>query len=1126
MRTLGISEGRTPNQAILRCLALGLVFSVSAAIGHSQANPRPKPEQHKSGQEKPQSNLVQPPQIPGMPFVHIVPFGPPKKLNKLPLSSAGGLFSYYGGPVISNIHIVEVLWGSFVDVPSTSGLPQFLTDVVSSNYFDLLSEYGTVGVQAVGGQAGSNQLIGRGVFDGKFTITPSICPGSASNPPPTCNLTNEQIQTELQRQLANLPAPVKDTQSNYDTIYLLYFPPGVHITLGTAPSCAPGGFCAYHASLAGGLPSELPYGVFPDFGPTSACSAGCGQSTSANNMTTATSHELGEAVTDSNIGNAVGDAPPLAWYNNNYGEIGDICNQDQQQITVGTHTYTVQALYSNMQNNCVTAPAQMTLTGPTGVIPGKTFKQTVTVSASSGTSLQYSNTIHFTSSDAQAVLPADYTFDPNADFGPNPGQETHTFSFTLNSLNSQTISATDTLAAPITATTTIDVNHNPDLTLTKTHTGNFTQGQTGARYTLTAGNAGDLPTTGVVTVADTLPSDLTATAMSGTGWTCTPATATCTRADALAASAAYPAITVTVNVSDTAPASITNTASVSGGGEANLSNDVAADPTSVTQLPDLTISISDSGNFSQGGTGVIYTISVTNIASVNSKGTITVTDTLPPSLTATAIKGQGWNCVVATVTCTSTSPITAFNNSLIYVTANVALNAPSSVINTATVSGGGEINTADDTGSDTTAVAGPQPDLTVSISNPGTLSEGQSGVTYTLTANNIGPAASSGTVTVIEVANDLSYTAASGTGWTCTLTPDANCQRSDAVGPNASYPPITVSALVSPNAGSPLIANVYVQGGGDINTSNNMATARSNVNLLPDLTASSGQNSQFAQGQTGASYGLAAFNLGGIRTTGTITLTDTLPAGLTASSMSGTNWNCTLATLTCTTTTQIDSHQSSSSIILTVNVAANAPASVTNTVTVSGGGETYTADDTATDPTQILAAVSFSLTNSNSTVTAGQSASYTFSIASFAPDALTLSCTGLPAMATCAFNPASVIGQAATTMLTIRTVAPTLASANPTSRLEAKPFYAMLFPLFGLLMIGRKPAFRKGRVHLAAALLGLLILAGCGGGGSSQRTLQGGTPAGSYTVTITAADTGAVFQATTSVPLTVNWNGL
>jgi uncharacterized repeat protein (TIGR01451 family) len=346
------------------------------------------------------------------------------------------------------------------------------------------------------------------------------------------------------------------------------------------------------------------------------------------------------------------------------------------------------------------------------------------------------------------------------------------------------------------------------------------------------------------------------------------------------------------------------------------------------------------------------------------------------------------------------------------------------------------------------------------------------------------------------------------------------------LGPNASYPPITVTAFVSPNAGSPLIANAYVQGGGEINLSNDTATVSSKVNLLPDLTVSSGQNSQFAQGQTGASYGLAVFNLGGATSTGTITLTDTLPAGLTATGMSGMNWNCTLATLTCTTTSQIGSHQNSNPITLTVNVAANAPASVTNTVTVSGGGETYTADDTATDPTQILPGISFSLMNSNSTVTAGQSASYTFSIASFAPDAVTLSCTGLPAMATCAFNPASVTGQAATTTLTIRTIAPTLASANPMSRHRANAFYAMLLPLFGLLMIGRKPAPRKVRVSLTASvLLTLLLLAGCGGS-SQSRTLQGGTPAGSYTVTITAADTGGVFQGTTSVPLTVNWNGL
>ncbi len=1065
-----------------------------------------------------------------MQHLHIVPYGMPKKLTKLAPSSAGGTFSYYGGPLIANIHVVEVLWGSFVDVPSTTGLPQFLTDVVQSNYFDLLSEYGTVGVQAIGGQAGSNQLIGRGVFDGKFTITPSICPGSASNPPPVCNITDSQIQTELQHQLSHLPAPVKDTQNNYNTIYLLYFPPGVPITIGQAPSCAAGGFCAYHSSMAGTLASELPYGVFPDFGPTSGCSVGCGQNTSANNMTSATSHELGEAVTDSNVGNASADAPPLAWYNNYYGEIGDICNQDQQQITVGTHTYTVQALFSNMQNNCVTAPAQLTLTGPTGVIPAKPFKLTVTVSASSGQSLQYTNIVHFTSSDAQAVLPADYTFDPIADFGPNPGQETHTFSFTLNSLNSQTITAMDTLAAPITATATLNVNHNPDLTLTKTHAGNFTQGQVGARYTLTASNVGDLPTTGTVTVADTLPPDLTATAMSGTGWSCTPATATCTRSDALAVAAAYPPITLTVNVSNTAPTSITNTAAVSGGGEANVSNDTATDPTNVTQLPDLTVSITDSGNFSQGGTGVIYTLSVTDIASVNSKGTITVTDTLPSSLTATAMSGQGWTCVLSNLTCTSTMQLLPYTNSLIYVTANIALNAPSSVTNTATVSGGGEINTANDTASDITRVSGPVPDFTISISPSGTLSEGQT-ATYVLTVNNIGPAASLGSVIATaasESSRGFDITAASGAGWTCTLTPSAFCQRPDALGPDASYPPITVTAFVHPDAGSPLVANASVQGGGELNTANDTASVSSKLNLLPDLTANS-QHSQFTQGQTGATYGLTANNIGGVLTNGTITLIDALPAGMTATGMSGVNWNCTLATLTCTTTSQLNSNSSSNPINLTVNVAANAPATVTNTVTVSGGGETYTADDTTTDLTQIQPAVSFSLTNSTSTVTAGQSASYGFTVASFAPDAVTLTCTGLPALAKCVFNPASVTGQAATTTLTISTTAPTLSAANPVSRKGANAFYAMLLPSFGLLMIRRKPAPGRGRVHVAAlaALLGLLFLFGCGGGGGSpQRMLQGGTPAGSYTITITAADTGATFQGTTSVPLNVNWSGL
>ena len=117
--------------------------------------------------------------------------------------------------------------------------------------------------------------------------------------------------------------------------------------------------------------------------------------------------------------------------------------------------------------------------------------------------------------------------------------------------------------------------------MTKTHAGTFTQGQVGATYTLTVNNAGTGATTGMVTVTDTLPSGLTATGLSGTGWTCTLATLSCTRSNALGAGASYPALTLTVNVSSTAPASVTNTVAVSGGGEVNTANDTASDPTTI-----------------------------------------------------------------------------------------------------------------------------------------------------------------------------------------------------------------------------------------------------------------------------------------------------------------------------------------------------------------------------------------------------------------------------------------------------------------------------------------------------------------------------------------------------------------
>ena len=123
----------------------------------------------------------------------------------------------------------------------------------------------------------------------------------------------------------------------------------------------------------------------------------------------------------------------------------------------------------------------------------------------------------------------------------------------------------------------------PDLTVTKSHTGNFTQGQTGAAYTITVTNSGTGPTSAAVTVAESLPATgLTAISMLGTNWTCTQPAGPCSRSDALAAGSNYEPIAVTVNVSSTAPASVTNTAAVSGGGETNTGNDQATDPTTIS----------------------------------------------------------------------------------------------------------------------------------------------------------------------------------------------------------------------------------------------------------------------------------------------------------------------------------------------------------------------------------------------------------------------------------------------------------------------------------------------------------------------------------------------------------------
>src|SRR5204862_7209037 len=110
------------------------------------------------------------------------------------------------------------------------------------------------------------------------------------------------------------------------------------------------------------------------------------------------------------------------------------------------------------------------------------------------------------------------------------------------------------------ASDSVTVNGGPDLAITKTHTGNFFQSGGGARSASAVSNVGATASLGTVTVSDVVPAGLTATAISGTGWTCTQPARPCTRSEALVHTRAYPTNTVTMDVRAGATSPQVNTA--------------------------------------------------------------------------------------------------------------------------------------------------------------------------------------------------------------------------------------------------------------------------------------------------------------------------------------------------------------------------------------------------------------------------------------------------------------------------------------------------------------------------------------------------------------------------------------
>ncbi len=460
------------------------------------------------------------------------------------------------------------------------------------------------------------------------------------------------------------------------------------------------------------------------------------------------------------------------------------------------------------------------------------------------------------------------------------------------------------------------VNQMPVLSVRSSHSGSFQQGQSGAVYTLTVTNeylAGSA--SGAVTVKEMLPAGMTLASMSGSGWTCTsaaPAPA-CTRSDTLNGNYNYPSITATVDISATAPAQLTNVVTVEGGGAAM---EVGEDFTLIAPA-----SAPDAPVLSAPGNGITAASAA-------------------PTLTWNAAARASWYTVYF-----GPSPAAM---SLVATTANTSYAlgglSPGAVYYWSVTAVNNLGPQSSNTWSFTPAVAA----LSVAKTHTGNFTPGQAGAAFTVTVSNaasVGP--TSGTVTVTETLPvGLSLVSMRGNGWSCP-SGGATCTRNDPLAPGASYPAISVTVSVDGGATSPQVNSVLASGGGSASAN---ATDAATILAQPALSVAKTHLGNFAPGRVGPPYTVTVSNAAAsLPTSGEVTVTETVPAGLTLVSMAGAGWTCASPSNTCSRSDALPGGASYPPITVTVNVASGAASPQVNSVSVSGGGSaSVAASDIAT----------------------------------------------------------------------------------------------------------------------------------------------------------------------------------
>lgn len=233
---------------------------------------------------------------------------------------------YYGGTVFTNSKVVSVIWGNNVNPTTVSTIPGFSSAIVNSTFVDQMGEYSTKGHKGVGGHKSSKQVIGRGTYLGQVQITPHN---------KSANLSDADVQAELAFQITAGTLPHQDL----NTLYMVYFPDNITITLDGLVSCQ--SFGAYHFAVNDTklTKKNLFYAVEP----------GCHYN--IQNITFAASHEFAEATTDNVPTPGSNPAFPQTWNTSDGYEIADLCG-GSGTLTAGAASYVVTQYFLNSTGRC------------------------------------------------------------------------------------------------------------------------------------------------------------------------------------------------------------------------------------------------------------------------------------------------------------------------------------------------------------------------------------------------------------------------------------------------------------------------------------------------------------------------------------------------------------------------------------------------------------------------------------------------------------------------------------------------------------------------------------------------------------------------------------------------------